>query len=82
MSGAATGRTVGLYMDTRHQLAVGDFLVTPTGRTYHLVAVRRQERGKHVGRWHIRALVVDPTVPGEDDVVHRMVWYRRPRAAR
>lgn len=82
MTGAPAGREVGLYLDTFRSIAVGDFLVTPTGRTYHLTTVRRQARGKHAGRWHIHAVVVDPAVPGVDDVVHRMAWYRRPRKTR
>lgn len=82
MTATPAGREVGLYLDTAQDIAVGDFVVTPTGRTYHLIAVRQQTRGQHVGRWHIRAVVVDPAVPGEDDVVHRMAWYSRRRRAR
>jgi hypothetical protein len=54
---------------------VGDAIETPTGRTYVLTSVRRQERGMHVGRWHLRAIVVEKAPEGA--VVHPLYWYRR-----
>jgi hypothetical protein len=48
---------------------------TPTGRTYVVLDARRQRRGLHVGRWHLRALVADEPPPGA--VVHPLVWYKR-----
>lgn len=71
------GSVVSLYMDTPRILEVNHFIQTPTGRTYQLVTVRRQERGKHKGRWHLSALVVPASAIKEDDVVHPIAWYPR-----
>ena len=58
----------------------------PERRAYEVVAVRQQQRGRHVGRWHLRALVIS-TTPEQlaealahlepAQTVHRMYWYRR-----
>lgn len=81
---APPGRVVALYYDSPVQVAVGDFIRTPSGRTYRIETVRVQERGRHVGRQHIGGLVLDPDDPDQQptpgDVVHPIYWYARPRA--
>ncbi len=74
---APVGRVVGLYMDTLRTVAEQDVITTPSGRAYRVVGVRRQERGIHEGRWHLRALVIDPTTIQDGDEVIPLVWYRR-----
>jgi hypothetical protein len=74
---APAGAEVGLYYDARRDVAPGHAIVTATGRTYLVVAARRQQRGKHVGRWHLRCLVADEAPP--DATVHPLRWYRRER---
>jgi hypothetical protein len=73
---AGIGDTVGLYMDTTMRLRSGDFIQTGTGRTYEIVTVRTQTRGKHEGRQHIRATVV-PAAAAEGGTLVPIVWYRR-----
>lgn len=81
MSGAAPGREVGLYLDTRMPLDVGDEVVTAkTGRRYLVVKIRVQQRGVHVGRKHLRCVVLAPDAPRDPDSrVVRISWYARPR---
>jgi hypothetical protein len=74
---AGIGSEVGLYMDTPRLLEVGHFIETPTGRTYEITTLRRQERGKHKGRWHIRALVVSRASVPDEATVHPILWYSR-----
>lgn len=75
---AAPGAVVGLYMDTARELEVGDEIHTRSGRRYEIASVRRQERGKHIGRWHLRCLVLAPDHPTDPDVaVHSIWWYPR-----
>lgn len=77
---APVGREVGLFYDGWvDDLDAGDALRTPTGRVYLITAARRQQRGKHVGRWHLRAVVADQ-VPN-DVRVFPLHWYRRRRSA-
>lgn len=73
---APEGAEVGIYYDGR-PLEPGDALVTPTGRTYLVTAVRRQTRGKHVGRQHLRC-VVAAAAPATARVVP-LYWYKRGR---
>ncbi|MGE0141320.1 MAG: hypothetical protein AB7R77_26285 [Ilumatobacteraceae bacterium] len=95
MTGAAVGREVGLYFDTPREVAEGDVIVNayvtgqPERRAYLVVGVRRQQRGRHVGRWHLRAVVLSSTPEqlaaaladlDAEQTVHRMYWY--PRAGR
>lgn len=84
MSAAPPGAEVGLYWDGAGPIDVGDELVTTgTGRRYLIVAARRQTRGAHLGRWHLRAVVLAPDAPRDPDArVHRVAWYRRTRRAR
>ena len=65
-------------MDTLRTLEVGDEIQTRSGRRYEIVKVRRQERGMHTGRWHLRCVVLEPDHPRDPDVtVHVIWWYRR-----
>lgn len=72
---APVGAVVSIYYDASAVVAEGDAIKTSTGRTYQVVAARRQERGKHRGRWHLRCLVVDDHPPGV--IVHPLHWYKR-----
>lgn len=78
---AAPGREVGLYYDGRRGVEVGDEIeTTGTGRRYLVIAVRRQARGKNVGRWHLRCVVLAPGAARDpESVVHPCTWYRRQR---
>jgi hypothetical protein len=81
--GAPIGSVVSLYIDTTRQVLVNEFIRTQTGRTYQIVSVRTQQRGKHAGRrQHLRALVVPATTPTEDDTVIPILWYPRTKAGR
>ncbi len=77
MSAAPVGAVVGLYYDAPCDVVAGDAIVTTTGRTYLVVSVRCQRRGKHVGRWHLRCLVQRAAPPGAH--VHPLRWYPRGR---
>lgn len=84
MSRAALGDIVRLTYDHPGQVAPGVCLMTRTGRLYLVVDSRRQLKGKHRGRWHLRAVVVEGPPP-LGSVVLPLVWYsrgpRRPPAA-
>lgn len=51
---APVGAVVGMYYDADigDELAIGHALQTPTGRTYVVLELRVQARGKHAGRYH------------------------------
>lgn len=70
---------VGLYYDSPQEVGVGDYLQTPTGRTYFARTVRVQSRGEHIGRKHIRAIVIDRREIEPDGIVHPIHWYKRGR---
>lgn len=78
------GSVVGLTFDTPRDVALGDEIVTFTGRRYLVVAVRRQTRGMHIGRWHLRCQVLEKDfVHGDSDAyVHTIRWYPRPKRRR
>lgn len=81
---APPGTEVGLYVDLVARVAVGDIIETRKGRRYFVVSVRVQERGKHRGRQHLRALVLAEgerpvQLGGGEPRVHRINWYRRRR---
>ena len=59
MAGAPVGSVVSIYIDAAQVLDEGDFVTTRTGRAYRVLANRIQERGKHIGRQHLRVMVVD-----------------------
>lgn len=80
---APAGTEVGLYVDLVARVDVGDVIETQTGRRYGVVSVRVQARGKHIGRQHLRAVVMDGCAacdPLGEARVHRIRWYRRGRA--
>lgn len=78
MSTAPVGAYVRIYYDGA-KLSQFDCLMTPTGRTYEVVAVRVQARGKHVGRQHLLCKVV--ARPWYTGRVLPLRWYPRGRAA-
>lgn len=71
------GAVVRFYYDSVVLVRSGDAVQTPTGRIYCVLKVRVQERGKHVGRQHMTAIVASEIPSGVR--VHRLVWYRRER---
>lgn len=78
MPGAPAGAEVGIYVDAAQELAAGAAVVTTTGRTYIVVRVRRQARGRHLGRQHLRCIVSDIPPPAGVRIL-RLRWYRRRR---
>lgn len=78
---APVGAEVGIYVDMRERLEVGDVLETGSGRRYGVAKIRVQTRGRHVGRQHLRVVVLDRDAPcsGAMYVIH---WYARRRRAR
>jgi hypothetical protein len=82
---APAGTEVGLYVDLRDRVAIGDIIETRSGRQYLVTSVRVQERGKHAGRQHLRAVVLDPEAVCPSAMVarfvHRIRWYHRGRAS-
>lgn len=79
MTAAPLGAIVRLYVDLVASVSLGDAVVTRTGRTYLVVGVRVQTRGKHAGRQHLLCAIVDEIPPCA--TVHRISWYRRRRRA-
>lgn len=75
---APAGAEVGLYVDLVAEIALGDVIETQTGRRYGVVGVRVQQRGKHMGRQHLRCVVLSPaddqSITGR---VHTIRWYKR-----
>lgn len=78
MTAAPAGAWVGIYYDGL--VARGQYLRTPTGRLYEVVAVRVQRRGAHVGRHHLRCIVKTEAPPGA--AVRPLYWYPRARGRR
>lgn len=76
---APVGAVVRIYVDLRDQVDVGDIIETTSGRRYHVLAVRVQQRGKHVGRQHLSVLVVPKNWAPDIDTgrLHLIRWYRR-----
>jgi len=75
---APPGAVVGIYYDARVAVEPGHAIVTTTGRVYVVMVARRQTRGAHRGRWHLRCLVGDEPPPA-GTVVHPLRWYKRGR---
>jgi len=87
---APAGAVVRIYVDLVARVNVDDVIETQTGRRYHVIGVRVQQRGKHKGRQHLACAVL-----GEDELsyagmqpdhplvpaVHRIRWYARGRKA-
>ncbi len=91
---APAGTEVGLYVDLVAPVEIGDIIETRSGRRYGVVSVRVQERGKHAGRQHLRAVVLSPDaqpmmrarqngdgIDFEVGQIHRIRWYHRGRAS-
>lgn len=78
---AAVGRIVPLTYDSPREIRPGEYLQTTTGRSYLLMDVRQQAKGKHTGRWHIKAMVVDRSEIPPGAVIHPIYWYPRKRKA-
>lgn len=82
---APVGTEVSLYVDLVASVARGDIIETGSGRQYLVSNVRVQATGKHQGRQHLRAVVIDreAVCPSAmvGRVVHRIRWYRRDRAS-
>jgi hypothetical protein len=78
-----TGAIVRLYVDLVARVDVGHWIRTETGRVYEVIAVRRQTRGKHVGRQHLMCIVLGNLDQNSDitdaDVIHEIRWYKRKR---
>jgi hypothetical protein len=71
------GSFVSLYYDSVVIAEEGDVVMTPTGRSYRVIENRVQVGGKHDGRQHIRALVINHADVVETDRVLMLRWYRR-----
>lgn len=98
MRAAPAGAEVGLYVDLRERVFVGDVIETQSGRRYAVVDVRVQARGKHRGRQHLRAVVLGEDDPGPMGGVyaqqngdgfdvwvprtHKIHWYPRGKVRR
>lgn len=78
MARAPAGAIVSIYYDGRVQLQEGYCLQTRTGRVYVIVELRRQLKGRHRLRWHIKALVSE-TIPEGTKKVYPIVWHKRER---
>lgn len=78
---APVGSNVGLYYDSEQAVNPGDFLQTPTGRTYYVTEARTQQRGEYAGiRRHLRAIVTTEDAVEADAVVHPLFWYKRDKS--
>lgn len=77
---APIGAEVGLFVDLIARVAEGDVIETKRGRRYGVTKVRVQERGKNVGRQHLRAVVLDEGARWAGRT-HRIKWYRRGQAS-
>lgn len=72
---APEGAVVSIYYDG--EVEVGDALMTRTSRTYLVIAARRQERGKNVGRMHLRCVVADAKAAAGSRRVRPLFWHPR-----
>ena len=81
MSGRQVGAVVGLYVDLVQPVAVNDAIRTSTGRTYQVLTVRVQLKGRHRGRQHLTCVVTDAEPPA-GVVIHHIRWYKRTRKDR
>lgn len=74
----APGEPAALTYDSARPVEPGDYIRTPTGRTYLVTSVRVQARGRHAGRQHLATVVMAPDhVVEPDATVHPLHWYRR-----
>jgi hypothetical protein len=78
MAGKVLPAIAAMLEHTTAQAPVLDQIETRSGRRYEVVTVRRQLRGAHIGRWHMKVLVLAPGHPRDPDVaVHPLWWYSR-----
>lgn len=80
MSAAPAGVVVKIHIDSPDTIEPGHVVQTTTGRRYLVKHVRRQERGKYAGRWHLRCEVMDRTMKVREWVAttfHYITWYPR-----
>lgn len=68
-----------LYYDSPREVNAFDVIRTGAGTCYRVVEVRRQKRGKHVGRWHLKCVRIASEDVEVDDTVHPLYWYSRER---
>lgn len=71
-----------LHYDSPREVMAGDVIQTSAGICYRVIGVRRQERGKHAGGWHLDCVRIAGEDVEEDDVVHPLYWYSRDRRKR
>lgn len=76
MAKALPGSLVNIYYDSPVDIAPGDALKTPSGRTYIIADIRIQKRGKHVGRKHLKCVVSDGAM-AYSGATHPIYWYPR-----
>lgn len=69
------GAVVRITYDSECSISLDHVLKTPSGRAYRILELRRQMRGKHAGRYHLRCIVIDE-IP-DDAIVHPICWYSR-----
>ena len=68
-----------LHYDSPRGVREGDVVRTEAGSCYRVAGVRRQEQGKHAGRWHLGCVRIAEEDVEEDDTVHPLHWYPRER---
>lgn len=78
MSKAPVGALVSIYYDGWQECKPGDALKTPAGRVYIVAEVRKQARGKHIGRQHMKCIVAGST-EGVSGKIYPLHWYPRNR---
>lgn len=85
---APLGAAVRIFVDLQLEVHPADAILTQGGRLYHVVSVRRQQRGKHAGRQHLGCIVMADGVEDYDEArlrtppeaeVHCIRWYPRGR---
>lgn len=71
---APIGGEVGFHIDLPDIIVEGDYLRSPTGRTYLAIKCRVQARGMYVGRQHLRCIVVNPSDVERGATVHEFEY--------
>lgn len=71
------GSTRRFTIDTPNNLLEVDVIRTNSGRVYRIVEIHEQIRGRRRGRWHIRAVSMDPRFVTADDVTIQLRWFHR-----
>lgn len=72
---APVGAVMKISYDGDAGHAEGHVLRATTGRLYLIIHIRRQTRGKHAGRLHLKCLVIDELPFGA--VTHPLAWHPR-----